>query len=101
NLTAPFGRIAARPSRITYKRQRNLGACAAHRIARDDAVSMAAETPIPPFAGLRPRPLLIFSSLHRSRVMWQTITHCVFILSAIGIAAVDRMGQPLFPQHHH
>jgi uncharacterized protein (TIGR00645 family) len=27
-------------------------------------------------------------------VMWQTIIHCVFILSAIGIAAVDRMGQP-------
>ena len=33
-------------------------------------------------------------------VMWQTIIHCVFILSAIGIAAVDRMGQPLSPQHH-
>src|SRR6187431_2728774 len=28
-------------------------------------------------------------------VMWQTIIHCVFILSAVGIAAVDRMGQPL------
>jgi hypothetical protein len=27
--------------------------------------------------------------------MWQTIIHCVFILSAIGIAAVDRMGQPI------
>ena len=26
-------------------------------------------------------------------VMWQTIIHTVFILSAIGIAAVDRMGQ--------
>ena len=26
-------------------------------------------------------------------VMWQTIIHIVFILSAIGIAAVDRMGQ--------
>jgi uncharacterized protein (TIGR00645 family) len=34
-------------------------------------------------------------------VMWQTIIHCVFILSAIGIAAVDRMGQPPAPQHHH
>ena len=33
-------------------------------------------------------------------VMWQTIIHCVFILSAIGIAAVDRMGQPLAPEHH-
>ncbi|MDB5599016.1 MAG: hypothetical protein JWN71_1060 [Xanthobacteraceae bacterium] len=26
-------------------------------------------------------------------VMWQTIIHCVFILSAIGIAYVDKMGQ--------
>ncbi len=26
-------------------------------------------------------------------IMWQTIIHIVFILSAIGIAAVDRMGQ--------
>ena len=26
-------------------------------------------------------------------IMWQTIIHVVFILSAIGIAAVDRMGQ--------
>ena len=33
-------------------------------------------------------------------VMWQTIIHCVFILSAIGIAAVDRMGQSLAPEHH-
>jgi uncharacterized protein (TIGR00645 family) len=29
-------------------------------------------------------------------VMWQTIIHGLFILSAIGIAAVDRMGQPVF-----
>ena len=34
-------------------------------------------------------------------VMWQTIIHCVFILSAIGIAAVDRMGQTLAPTQHH
>jgi len=34
-------------------------------------------------------------------VMWQTIIHTVFILSAIGIAAVDRMGQPLPPAQHH
>src|SRR4026208_1907558 len=26
-------------------------------------------------------------------VMWQTIIHCVFILSAVGIAVVDRLGQ--------
>src|SRR5258707_453056 len=28
-------------------------------------------------------------------VMWQTIIHCVFILSAVGIAAVDRMGNAI------
>jgi uncharacterized protein (TIGR00645 family) len=33
-------------------------------------------------------------------VMWQTIIHAVFILSAIGIAAVDRLGQaPAAEQH--
>lgn len=34
-----------------------------------------------------------------SGVMWQTIIHCVFILSAIGIAFVDRLSQP--PQSGH
>jgi uncharacterized protein (TIGR00645 family) len=34
-------------------------------------------------------------------VMWQTIIHCVFILSAIGIAAVDRMGQPVSGYSHN
>jgi uncharacterized protein (TIGR00645 family) len=33
-------------------------------------------------------------------VMWQTIIHCVFILSAIGISAVDRMGQPVAGNSH-
>jgi uncharacterized protein (TIGR00645 family) len=33
-------------------------------------------------------------------VMWQTIIHMVFIVSAVGIAAVDRMSQPA-PGHHH
>ena len=33
-------------------------------------------------------------------LMWQTIIHCVFILSAIGIAVVDRLGQPPVAQHH-
>jgi len=28
--------------------------------------------------------------------MWQTIIHALFILSALGIALVDRIGQP----HH-
>ena len=31
------------------------------------------------------------SNYTEAGVMWQTIIHCVFILSAIGIAAVDRM----------
>ena len=31
--------------------------------------------------------------------MWQTIIHVVFILSAIGIAVVDRMGQPAAAHH--
>jgi uncharacterized protein (TIGR00645 family) len=30
-------------------------------------------------------------------VLWQTIIHVVFILSAIGIAAVDRMSNPPMP----
>ncbi len=33
-------------------------------------------------------------------VMWQTIIHCVFILSAIGIAFVDRLGQPVGEPRH-
>ena len=33
-------------------------------------------------------------------VMWQTIIHCVFILSAVGIAVVDRLGQLPAPEHH-
>jgi uncharacterized membrane protein YqhA len=32
--------------------------------------------------------------------MWQTIIHAVFILSAIGIAIVDRLGQPPAGEHH-
>ena len=33
-------------------------------------------------------------------VMWQTIIHCVFIPSAVGIAVVDRLGQLPAPEHH-
>jgi uncharacterized protein (TIGR00645 family) len=33
------------------------------------------------------------SAYTEAGIMWQTIIHVVFILSAIGIAAVDRMGQ--------
>jgi len=38
-----------------------------------------------------------------SGVMWQTIIHVVFILSAIGIAAVDRLGNytPASKAHKH
>jgi uncharacterized protein (TIGR00645 family) len=38
-----------------------------------------------------------------SAVMWQTIIHVVFILSAIGIAAVDRLGNytPASKAHKH
>ena len=31
-----------------------------------------------------------------SAVLWQTIIHCVFILSAIGIAYVERLSQPAY-----
>jgi uncharacterized protein (TIGR00645 family) len=34
-------------------------------------------------------------------VLWQTIIHVTFILSAIGIAAVDRMGQSTLNRHRH
>jgi uncharacterized protein (TIGR00645 family) len=33
------------------------------------------------------------SAYTEAGIMWQTIIHVVFILSAIGIAAVDRLGQ--------
>ncbi|OZI63436.1 TIGR00645 family protein [Bordetella genomosp. 11] len=36
-----------------------------------------------------------------SGVMWQTIIHCVFILSAIGIAYVDRLLAPPSPTKGH
>jgi uncharacterized protein (TIGR00645 family) len=35
-----------------------------------------------------------------SAMLWQTIIHVTFILSAIGIAAVDRMGQPVLAQRN-
>ncbi len=35
-------------------------------------------------------------------VMWQAIIHCIFILSALGIAGVERMGQAGYgPKGHH
>jgi len=38
------------------------------------------------------------ASYTESGVMWQTIIHCTFIVSAVGIAYVDKLGQP--PQAH-
>src|SRR3954470_5222333 len=34
-------------------------------------------------------------------VMWQTIIHCVFILSAIGISLVDKLSQDGYPRTAH
>ena len=31
-------------------------------------------------------------------VMWQTIIHVIFILSALGIAGVERLSQPVYVQ---
>ena len=33
-------------------------------------------------------------------VMWQTIIHGLFVLSAIGIAYVERLNQPIVAKHH-
>jgi uncharacterized protein (TIGR00645 family) len=38
------------------------------------------------------------ASYTQAGIMWQSIIHGLFILSAIGIALVDRLGQP--PQRH-
>jgi uncharacterized protein (TIGR00645 family) len=34
-------------------------------------------------------------------VMWQAIIHGLFVLSAIGIAYVERLNQTVTPQGHH
>jgi uncharacterized protein (TIGR00645 family) len=34
-------------------------------------------------------------------VMWQAIIHCIFIASAIGIAAVERIAQPTYQARDH
>jgi uncharacterized protein (TIGR00645 family) len=39
------------------------------------------------------------STYTEAGIMWQTIIHTVFILSAIGIAIVDRLSQPSVPRH--
>ena len=33
--------------------------------------------------------------------MWQTIIHGLFILSALGIAAVERIGASAYTKSHH
>jgi uncharacterized protein (TIGR00645 family) len=38
--------------------------------------------------------------LTETGVMWQTIIHTVFILSAIGIASVERLSVPVYDQGH-
>lgn len=40
------------------------------------------------------------SKFTEAGVMWQTIIHCVFILSAIGIAYTDRLMASLAPKQH-
>jgi uncharacterized protein (TIGR00645 family) len=40
------------------------------------------------------------STYTESAVMWQTIIHLTFIVSAIGIAVVDRLGQSVEPKAH-
>ncbi len=39
------------------------------------------------------------SKVTQAGVMWQTVIHSVFILSAVGIAAIDRVMQPAFAAH--
>jgi uncharacterized protein (TIGR00645 family) len=34
-------------------------------------------------------------------VMWQAIIHAIFILSALGIAGVERLSQPVYQDKHH
>ncbi|MCW5734036.1 MAG: TIGR00645 family protein [Enhydrobacter sp.] len=41
------------------------------------------------------------AALTESGIMWQVIIHALFILSAIGIAFVDRLSQPAADAKHH
>ena len=40
------------------------------------------------------------ASFTETGIMWQAIIHALFVLSAIGIALVDRLGQPAAAPHH-
>ena len=41
------------------------------------------------------------ASFTETGIMWQAIIHALFVLSAIGIALVDRLGQPAAGPDHH
>ena len=41
------------------------------------------------------------ASFTETGIMWQVIIHALFVLSAIGIAFVDRLGQPVAGPDHH
>ena len=40
------------------------------------------------------------SNYTEAAIMWQTLIHLTFIVSAIGIAFVDRLSQPISPKSH-
>jgi uncharacterized protein (TIGR00645 family) len=41
------------------------------------------------------------ASFTEAGIMWQVIIHALFVLSAVGIAFVDRLGQPVPGADHH
>jgi uncharacterized protein (TIGR00645 family) len=41
------------------------------------------------------------SPFTQTGVMWQAIIHCIFIFSALGIAAVERIAQPTYQNNGH
>ncbi|CAN5283559.1 TIGR00645 family protein [soil metagenome] len=41
------------------------------------------------------------ASFTEAGIMWQVIIHALFVISAVGIAFVDRLGQPTSPANHH
>jgi len=49
-------------------------------------------------AGNLGRPNAAFTE---SGIMWQVVIHALFVLSAIGIALVDRISQPTMKANHH
>ena len=41
------------------------------------------------------------SKVTEAGIMWQTVIHVTFILSAIGIAYVDHLSQPAYAKSRH